>query len=816
MQVGIGIDQKNCRSSLDDGKQSNDELRASFIPSSNRNALGFSLDNESNSDASVSANLRNPPRPYPFNKSTSLGNLSFINVVGLPPCHPRQTSVPSSTTSKNKTSTIHPFHARNASEPQTTPVKVPQLQLPNNVNVGTNINLGGTATMTAVKAEPTWNHCGASNSTDFRLSSPSSIGQNLGTEIWNKNSLVVPARPTDGSHININDNVSNVNVNFYRAVPMNVMSSVPTIECSNNQTAKNVSNVQIMPLSGSIADRNSSSTSSPCRTSITSCRVTVQTEQPPTQLISPSTTETVSSVYLPSRVAQRTFTSTEAQTDDSSLGYGELSNNKDRRRRERRERRHNRRTNPVHSRSVGENGVNNGNPSTLPDILDSHLPPPYTSHPNTLQRNQVMANHQPPPGVRVLPHLGMIPQTVIMPPPQMLGGMIPPQPVAPNMIPHPRPRNALQSSVSNSGLPHVSYPPPNVISGQIPVVQNAAENNSGFRFALPVGQFSRDHFTEESPKSCCGVLTWKPGSLKWLIASVALVAVGCVLVGTALGTMRPAGRDHFTIALLMIGIGIVLVTISGVAWRLASQNATSCRTMLGIGSLESVDVCTRRFVPRLPPTYGRPHHPYAAMMYPEFQYRPPPPTYQASMQEYRLRLLLIDRGNTPQIQAGVQNTVSPPPTYRSHSGSLIRDQTSVRNETAWSEYSCPPSYRSQAQLGTIEDSISVHTRDPSLVASERAIENNVEVVNILREPQEVANLDGVVGLDSKVENSNQYKLILEDCGGSFENDKDDNLVTIVQTDERNPVIVTVSGNSSTDSTSSSNKLPSEIQILAHL
>ena len=31
------------------------------------------------------------------------------------------------------------------------------------------------------------------------------------------------------------------------------------------------------------------------------------------------------------------------------------------------------------------------------------------------------------------------------------------------------------------------------------------------------------------------------------------------------------------------------------------------------------------------------------MMYPEFQFRPPPPSYQASMQEYRLRLLLLDR-----------------------------------------------------------------------------------------------------------------------------------------------------------------------------
>ena len=30
-------------------------------------------------------------------------------------------------------------------------------------------------------------------------------------------------------------------------------------------------------------------------------------------------------------------------------------------------------------------------------------------------------------------------------------------------------------------------------------------------------------------------------------------------------------------------------------------------------------------------------------MYSDFQYRPPPPSYQASMQEYRLRLLLLDR-----------------------------------------------------------------------------------------------------------------------------------------------------------------------------
>lgn len=60
-------------------------------------------------------------------------------------------------------------------------------------------------------------------------------------------------------------------------------------------------------------------------------------------------------------------------------------------------------------------------------------------------------------------------------------------------------------------------------------------------------------YTEEQPKSCCGLLVSRPGSLRWFIALIALVAVCCVLVGTVLGAMRPAGRDHLTVSLLMIG-----------------------------------------------------------------------------------------------------------------------------------------------------------------------------------------------------------------------------------------------------------------------
>ena len=69
------------------------------------------------------------------------------------------------------------------------------------------------------------------------------------------------------------------------------------------------------------------------------------------------------------------------------------------------------------------------------------------------------------------------------------------------------------------------------------------------------------------------------------------------------------------------------------------------------------------------------------MMYSDFPYRPPPPSYQASMQEYRLRLLLLDRqqsgsgnsGNPPAPNPGPSLAEPPattasaaPPNYRAH------------------------------------------------------------------------------------------------------------------------------------------------------
>lgn len=74
--------------------------------------------------------------------------------------------------------------------------------------------------------------------------------------------------------------------------------------------------------------------------------------------------------------------------------------------------------------------------------------------------------------------------------------------------------------------------------------------------------------------------------------------------------------DVFCFAL---GVGVLLLTVSGVAWRLtANESGSSCRAMLGFARSGSSrgdggSEPNRRFVPRLPPSYGRPHHPYAGM-----------------------------------------------------------------------------------------------------------------------------------------------------------------------------------------------------------
>lgn len=72
--------------------------------------------------------------------------------------------------------------------------------------------------------------------------------------------------------------------------------------------------------------------------------------------------------------------------------------------------------------------------------------------------------------------------------------------------------------------------------------------------------------------------------------------------------------DNNVLAPNVLGIGVVLVTVSAVAWRVTSRE--NCAGFFGLTGISG----------RIPP--ARQMHPYAAMIYPEFQFRTPPPSYQ--------------------------------------------------------------------------------------------------------------------------------------------------------------------------------------------
>ncbi|XP_031617704.1 putative uncharacterized protein DDB_G0286901 [Contarinia nasturtii] len=253
-----------------------------------------------------------------------------------------------------------------------------------------------------------------------------------------------------------------------------------------------------------------------------------------------------------------------------------------------------------------------------------------------------------------------------------------------HVISHPPPYTTLPMPSHcqiNAASVLTQSPPPSVLvpgpppSALIPV---GISDDGRYTFPLPIMRRSP---SERPGKDCCG--QWFAGPpLRAVIAVVALGGVACALGGAALGATGLAGppTSHLTAALLMIGVGVILVTVSGAAWRMTAPGSTQCLGIdMGSGELGR---CGRR------PCSGR----APGFLYPEFQHRPPPPSYQASMQEYRLRLLLLDRDR----QAGVVRGASPPPTYRSHAGTLLRAPLSVRGNNVssgpGSEHSLPPSY----------------------------------------------------------------------------------------------------------------------------
>merc|ERR1711971_745854 len=262
----------------------------------------------------------------------------------------------------------------------------------------------------------------------------------------------------------------------------------------------------------------------------------------------------------------------------------------------------------------------------------------------------------------------------------------------------------------------------------------------------------------------------------------------------------------------MIGVGVVLITVSGIAWRMTSRDAPSCRAMMGLDPHAKYGIGgdTRFMQPRGLP-YPRTAHPYAGMLYSEFQYRPPPPSYQASMQEYRLRLLLMDR-NAP-APTHPPAALSPPPAYRGPGRGQLPLHGSV---------SRPPSYHSRQGSSILP----LHARHPSQLSKlstndpveeeEKHCPVHVTQVPVVPSSHKASiQIQGSHDMEQYISNIQEHFHKIK-AGEKSKRERRESEVTIVQNTSmelhHHPVVVTVSGSLDVADSNSN----ADCDVLAHL
>ncbi|XP_054160804.1 type-2 histone deacetylase 1-like [Oppia nitens] len=462
----------------------------------------------------------------------------------------------------------------------------------------------------------------------------------------------------------------------------------------------------------------------------------------------------------------------------------------------------------LRSPTQSQSRLNESQVHDLPDILNSHLPPPPPPY-STL----------PSPSIQLPPLSPLPPLAPIRAPPPP-----PPPPPLPTGRPPLPSRRILHAPTA--ALAHCSRP----------------------NYLRPTCAVSEtETSTSKTCLSCNGV------SIRWFILLIAFIGLLCSIIGTILGALRSTGREHLTLALLMIGVGIILITVSGIAWRLTSTGPT-WRSILGLHELHqqqslcngsSLNEASRRFVPRVPAPYGRTgthHHPYGAMFYPEFQYRPPPPSYQASMQEYRLRLLLLDRTSS-HPQSTSLSPVSPPPTYRSSAASSMTGTLPRQSQhnTIQRATSRPPSYRTGEVQAVISTAPSYQTATTQTVSQPQPSVQSQPSATQIRQSTSLTTTTGASTAVSTTMTTSQTQTPLPKAckpmtqkPSHYSSQHDINRVTILQTTNTSQVctpngvnIVAItpttimSANTPTTTTTIPNLSTSiisnnEVQILAHV
>jgi len=139
---------------------------------------------------------------------------------------------------------------------------------------------------------------------------------------------------------------------------------------------------------------------------------------------------------------------------------------------------------------------------------------------------------------------------------------------------------------------------------------------------------------------------------------LALGGVACTLGGIVLGStgLVEHSTQYLSAALLMIGIGVSLLVISGAIWRLSiPDEVENCPCFRHLETCRNCNspYCGNRLLTT-----------HSGYMYPEFQHRPPPPSYLTSLNECTVGLLFHHEVANLQRSDSIRIS-TPPPAYRS-------------------------------------------------------------------------------------------------------------------------------------------------------
>ncbi|CAG5119598.1 unnamed protein product, partial [Candidula unifasciata] len=193
---------------------------------------------------------------------------------------------------------------------------------------------------------------------------------------------------------------------------------------------------------------------------------------------------------------------------------------------------------------------------------------------------------------------------------------------------------------------------------------------------------------ENSCKEPCVKCVVTVTSFRWVLIVLSVLGVSCVTAGIVLAALHPAvGTSLLYLSVMFIGLGVLLVIVVGVGWKCTPRGHEPLHALFGIGNF-------RHHRRTREGRHGRYRHRdrnwFGGMLYPEFQYRRPPPSYAASMQDYQTQV--------SQEQDDNSLPSSPPPSYRSrastaHSGIHMAFPHNLDGDHPNSR---PPTYRSRA------------------------------------------------------------------------------------------------------------------------